>query len=106
MGIVWQIWLLNSINNSRSIADNLEEARSLINNLKIFENIIECEQFIRSLSNNDRIIFIANDQLGQQIIPQIHELQQLFAIYVYTTEEQPNESWFKQFSKVTIYRIV
>jgi hypothetical protein len=103
---VWQIWLSNSISNSQNIGGALEQAPSLINHLKTFENIIECEQFIRSLSNNDLIVFIVDDLLGQQIIPRIHELQQVFAIYVYSTESQPNESWFKQFSKVTIHRII
>ena len=103
---VWQIWLSNSISNLRNTGDALESARSLINHLKTFENIIECEQFIRSVSDNDRIVFIVDDLLGQQIIPRIHQLQQVFAIYVYSTERQPNELWFKQFSKVTIHRIV
>ena len=103
--IVWQIWLLNSINNSPETVDALEQARSLIKDLKIFESIIKCEQFIHSVPKNDRIIFIVEDLLGQQIIPKIHDLQQVFAIYIYSTEKQPNESCFRQFSKVTIPQI-
>jgi hypothetical protein len=103
---VWQIWLSNSTSDSRNIANALEQVRSLISHLKTFENIIECEQFIRSLSTEDRIAFIVDDLLGEQIIPQIHDLPQVFAIYVYSTERQPNESYFKQFSKVTIHRTI
>lgn len=73
--------------------------------MKTFENVIECEQFIRSLSNDDRVVLIVDDQWGHQIIPQIHDLEQLFAIYVYTAGRQANESQFKQFSKVTVTQI-
>lgn len=100
---VWQIWLSNSINTCRKVVDIPEQVRSNDNNIKTFENSIECEQFICSLSNNDRAVFIVDDLLGQQIIPRIHELRQVFAIYVYSTEIKINESWFKQFSKVTIH---
>lgn len=100
---VWQIWLANSISNTRHIyGDDLERAQSVINHLKTFEDILECEQFIYSIPNNDRIVLIVDDLFGQQIIPRIHDLQQLFAIYVYCIESQSNESWFKQFCKVTI----
>ena len=102
---VWQIWLATSISNSRNIGDDLEQARSVIDHLKTFEDIIECEQFIHSIPDNDRIVLIVDDLFGQQVIPRIHDLQQVFAIYVYSTESQSNESWFKQFSKVTIHRI-
>ncbi len=97
---IWQIWLLNSINDSQKITVNLEQTRSSNNNSKVFDNILECEQFIRSISNDNRIVFIVDDLLGRKIIPQIHDLQQIFAIYVYSIDKQSTESYFKEFSKV------
>ncbi|CAF3118066.1 unnamed protein product [Rotaria socialis] len=93
------IWLLDISSNSQNILDALEQIPSSINHIKTFENIIGCEQFIRSLSDDDCIVFIADVPLGQQIIPRIHQLQQVLAIYIYSTEIQSNESWFRQFRK-------
>ncbi|CAM4839819.1 unnamed protein product [Rotaria magnacalcarata] len=93
------VWLLDIPSNSQNILDALEQIPSLINHIKTFENIIGCEQFIRSLSDDDYIVFIADVPLGQQIIPRIHQLRQVLAIYIYSTEIQSNESWCRQFRK-------
>jgi adenosyl cobinamide kinase/adenosyl cobinamide phosphate guanylyltransferase len=103
--VVWQVWLSNSIINAQRTVDAREQVRSLANHVKNFENTTQCEQFIRSLSNDDRVVLIVDDELGQQIVPQVHELQQVFAIYVCTPEKHGDISWFKQFSKVTVSQI-
>ncbi|UJR11993.1 hypothetical protein I4U23_016171 [Adineta vaga] len=101
---IWQIWLSNSVDLSHLMADTREQFRSSINYIKTYTNRIECEEFIRSVSSKDRIIFIVDDLLAEQIIFQIHDLQQLCAIYVYTTNRQINQSKFKQFSKFRGFR--
>ncbi|CAF4690657.1 unnamed protein product, partial [Rotaria sp. Silwood2] len=98
-GTFWQIWLFDLSNNAQKIVDTVKEGPSSTDHIRIFENIVECEQFIRSLSGDNRILFIADILLGQQIIPQIHQLRQVFAIYIYSTEEQANELWCRQFKK-------
>ncbi|CAF1989296.1 unnamed protein product [Rotaria magnacalcarata] len=75
--IFWQISLLDFPNNYQNILDALKPSPSSINHIKTFENIIECEQFIRSLSDDDCIVFIATVPLGQEIIPRIHQLPQV-----------------------------
>ncbi|CAF3851365.1 unnamed protein product [Rotaria magnacalcarata] len=93
----WQISLFDFPNDYQNILDSLEQIPSSINHIKTFEDIIECEQFIRSLSDDDCIVFITTVPLGQQIIPKIHQLRQVLVIYIYSTEIQSNESWFRQF---------
>ncbi|CAF3316302.1 unnamed protein product [Rotaria socialis] len=95
----WQISLFDSHSNYQHILDTLKQIPSSINHIKLFENIIECEQFIRSLSDDDCIVFIDDVPLGQQIIPRIDQLRQVLAIYICSAEIQPNESWFRQFRK-------
>ena len=97
---VWQIWLLNPINNSETIQQTLGQARSIIKHVNLFENILEFEQFLQNLSNYDRIVFIVDDLFAQEIIPKIHDVPQIFAIYIYTFNEQSDQSFYKQkFSK-------
>ncbi|CAF4790259.1 unnamed protein product [Rotaria sp. Silwood1] len=95
----YQIWLCDPVNNSQKFRDAQQQVRSSINYIKTFEHVTECEQYIRSLSDVDRIVFIVDDHLGQQIIPRICQYRQVLAIYVYGTEKQTNETSFKQFMK-------
>lgn len=103
---VWQIWLIHSINNSEESVRPWEQARSIIKHFKTFDNVSECEEFIQSVSNTARIVLFVDDLFGQEIIPRIHDLPQMFAIYIYNIENQSNESCFKRFSKVIVHQQV
>ncbi|CAF4419787.1 unnamed protein product, partial [Adineta steineri] len=53
------IWLDASVNSK----DNIETQamlRSFINCLQIFENLDQCEQYIQSVSSDDRIVFVVS----------------------------------------------
>jgi hypothetical protein len=71
--------------------------QKLFPHLKIFEDLNQCEKYIRSLSVYDRVVLIANNQ---ELITRIHELPQLYLIYIYSKNKKRNEQWIKQFSKV------
>lgn len=99
---VWQVWLTTFPDTPESSTGS-EVDRASINFVKIFADSAECEQFLRSLPNNDRAVVIVDDSFSQQIIPRIHELEQVFAIYVHRAERGPIEAWLTQFSKVVQY---
>ncbi|CAF1273675.1 unnamed protein product [Adineta steineri] len=92
-------WLDASVNSQRNI-NAQQKLHSLINHLETFEHINECEQRIRSVSAQDRIVLIVSGQLGQQLVPRIHELRQIASIYVYCMDKQRNELWANTFSKI------
>jgi hypothetical protein len=94
------IWLDSSVNQLAENLDCQRKLRTSINYLKTFENNYQCEQYIRNLSQNDRLILIVSGRLGQQILPCIHNLRQVIAIYVYCIDKQSNEQWTKKFRKV------
>jgi len=101
LGKVWQIWLLNSISDSKNIDKILEQARTSIKHLEAFENQIECANFIDSISSNDRIVFIIDEQFGQEVFSRFHEHCQIFAMYVYRiSDKEFDQSCYKQFIKV------
>ncbi|CAF1274439.1 unnamed protein product [Rotaria sordida] len=94
------VWLDDSVNTLQESIDAQQRLRLLINQLKTFENIDLCEEYIKSLSESDRIVLIVSGTLGQQIVPRVHEHQQIVAIYVYCGNKERNELWTKKFSKV------
>lgn len=94
------VWLDTFINKSKEIFDAQEQIQLIINHIKTFENIKDCEEYFYNISSNDRICFIVSDDLGQQIIPNIHHYRQIFSIYFYCLNKNMNEEWTKTFPKV------
>jgi hypothetical protein len=93
------IWLdaNNTINDSRDTQRNL---RSIINQLKIFQDPQECQQYIEQRPKEDRLVVIVSGQMGRVVIPIIHRYQQVSSIYVYCNDTKNNEQWTSQFPKV------
>lgn len=80
--------------------DIQQRFRSVINQVKLFDEIHACKQYIQTTSSNDRIILIANGQLGKEIVPQIHSCQQISMIYIYCSDVKKHQQWTHTFSKV------
>jgi hypothetical protein len=96
------IWLDNTLQKSPKIISIQKQFRTIINYLKTYENENDCEEYIKQLSKNEYVIFIVNDQLGEKIIPKIHNLTQIFSIYIYSLNKNTDQSWINQFNKVEI----
>jgi hypothetical protein len=93
------IWLDTNVNvkDTRNTEQNL---RSIINHLKKFQDVKQCQEYIEQSSPIDRLVLIVRGRMGQEIVPVIHQLRQVISIYVYCTDKQKNEEWSCKFSKV------
>ncbi|CAF1013513.1 unnamed protein product [Rotaria sordida] len=94
------IWLDRLVNDVKEYIDAQQRLRVSINYIRTFKNSDDCEQFIQSVSEQDRIIFIVNNQLGQELIPRIHQLRQIFSIYIYNHDNKRGGQWTKEFKKI------
>lgn len=90
--------------DAKEYLDAQQRLRGSINYIRTFKSISPCEQYIQSVPDKDRIIFIANHLLGQELIPRIHEYRQIFSIYIYSTDNKRNSQWTKEFKKVIHHR--
>jgi hypothetical protein len=61
-----------------------------------------CLDFIRNECGNKRVFFISSGSLGSRIVPQIHELPQVYAIYIYCANVKYHQGWAKEFQKVRV----
>jgi hypothetical protein len=96
------IWLDHNVNVN--CTENTEQKlRSIINNLKKFQDVKQCQQCIEQRSQKDRIVLIVNGRLGREIVPRIHQLRQVISIYVYCTDQKGNMEWSSKFSKVRLF---
>ncbi|CAF4611176.1 unnamed protein product, partial [Rotaria magnacalcarata] len=69
--------------NGKETRDTEQKLRSIINNLKKFQDVKQCQKYIEERSKNDRLVMIVSGQFGQEIVPSIHKLRQVISIYVY-----------------------
>jgi hypothetical protein len=95
------LWLDASVNKTKDNRYAQEELQTIFNQLKTFENPNQCEQYIKSMSLEDRIVLIVSGQLGRELVPRIHPLEQLLSVYVYCYDQNINEQWSSQYAKVT-----
>jgi hypothetical protein len=98
--LIWLDYL--STNDTNENIDIQQQLRSIINYLKIFENIDDCEEYIRSLSKDNRIVLLINEKFALEITTRIHELRQVISIYIYSTDNDKDYEWIQQYKKVRI----
>ncbi len=96
------VWLDDTIKTSEEDTAAQQELRTFDPNLKLFQNDTECENYIRSQSDQSCIILIVNGKLGQQIIPRIQDLPQIIAIYVFCFNIEFHQKWTKDIAKVFV----
>lgn len=93
------IWL-DKEKNIKDIRNTEQELRSIINYLKKFQYVEECQRYIEQRSENDRLVFIVSGEMGQKIVPSIHKLRQVRSIYIYCMDKKKHKKWTRQFMKV------
>jgi hypothetical protein len=96
------LWLDANVDTSEENRQAQKQLRHIINHLKIFDNQNLCQQYILSVSSQNRLILIVSGRLGQEIVPHIHHLRQISSIYVYCMDKKTNEKWAKHFTKVIL----
>jgi hypothetical protein len=92
-------WLDSNLNNgdNRGVEQRL---RSIFNYFNKFNDIQQCQTYIEQQSKTDRLVLIVSGQLGRQIVPRIHQLQQVLSIYVYCANKEANQIWVRDHVKV------
>ncbi|CAF4060954.1 unnamed protein product, partial [Adineta steineri] len=93
------IWLYENV-VVKDTRDTEVRLRFIINHIKKFQDVKQCQQYIEQTSQKDRLVIIVSGSLGQEIVPFIHQLRQVISIYVYCMDKNSNEQWAYKFSKI------
>jgi hypothetical protein len=94
------LWLGCDTDMSEERQNIQKQLRATINRHKIFDSMRECQEYIEEISKQDRVILIVSDRLASEVIPCIHHVRQLSAIYIYCMNKLQTIPWIKTFSKV------
>lgn len=95
------IWLDTNVDVEEN-QDMQQKLRSIINLVRKFQDVEDCKKYIQERSMHDQLVLIVSNQLGQQVVPFIHNLQQVSSIYIYCKDKQVNEQWACNFTKVRL----
>ncbi|CAF3398604.1 unnamed protein product [Rotaria sp. Silwood2] len=98
------IWLCAADNNE-DCQNTEQKLRTIINHFKKFQDVKECEEYVKQRSKQDRLVLIISDELGQEIVPSVHKLRQVSSIYVYCKDKKGNEQWSNRFAKGVVVEI-
>ncbi|CAF3600794.1 unnamed protein product [Rotaria socialis] len=93
------IWL-DANPNVQELQGTQQKLCSIINQLKTFQDVEQCQNYIEGRTLKDRIVMIVSGQFGREIVPSIHKLRQVLSIYVYCMDKKSNKQWVSKFSKV------
>ena len=61
-----------------------------------------CVKYITEKCKKKRVFFIASGGLGAKVVPQIHDLPQVYAIYIYCENVDGHKKWADKLSKVRV----
>ncbi|UJR23956.1 hypothetical protein I4U23_026924 [Adineta vaga] len=92
------LWLDQNIDSTQDNRDTQTELRRIINHLRTFDDCDKCEKYIRKITR-EKVVLIVSGSFGQLVIPQIHDLSQLSAFYVFCQDKEVNEQWAKKYYK-------
>ncbi|CAF1412457.1 unnamed protein product, partial [Rotaria sordida] len=93
------VWLDANVNKTKDNEETYKALRTSINYLKTFDNLKEGEAYIQSI-HHEKIILIVSGGFGMEIVPRIHDFEQINCIYVYCLDKAHHEQWSKDYSKV------
>ena len=95
------LWLDSNVNNGENLVAQIQ-LRTIINHLETFIDPDDCQKSIEQTPKDDRVVLIVSGQLGETLVPRIHESQRVSAVYVYCRDENKNKVWADKFKKVCI----
>jgi hypothetical protein len=90
------VWMDASIDLLEKDYQNmLAQLRSVVNDVKIFTQSDKCIDFLNTVEV-EKVFAITTGYLGQHLMPEIHALPQLDAIYIFCRNKSRHEQWTKK----------
>ena len=94
------IWLDPKIDeNKKDFQDSITEFRNIVLTVELFTDVDECVAYTRSMKK-DTIILIISGTLGENIIPDIHDMTQIHTILVFCRNIVRHKEWITKWPKV------
>jgi hypothetical protein len=61
-----------------------------------------CISFVRDQCADKRVFLICSGSLGKKVVPEVHNLPQIYAIYIYCADVKYHREWTNSYTKVRV----
>ena len=95
------LWCDSNVNATQENRQTQIGLRKPINFLRTFETSKECKSYIQRHAE-EKIVLVVSGTLGQQLVPEVHHLAQVNAVYVYCRKKEEHSEWSRAYDKVSL----
>jgi hypothetical protein len=94
------VWLDPDVHKNEQIQSAMKCLEKIVPCALSTNNYDECKQWLMDYNDKKGIFFIVSNKFGKQLVPDIHSLPSIIAIYVYCTDRKIHTKWTENYSKV------
>ncbi|CAF1089510.1 unnamed protein product [Adineta steineri] len=94
------IWVDASIDKTNKDCQNtLAQLKNVVNDVKLCSEPNQCIQALNKVDKEQAFV-ITSGSLGQHLVPEIHGMPQLDAIYIFCGDKSRHEGWTQNWTKI------
>ncbi|CAF1464149.1 unnamed protein product [Adineta steineri] len=94
------VWVDANIDQAdKDCQDTLTQLKSVVNNINLCTEPNQCIQVLNKVDKQQAFV-IASGSLGQHLVPKIHDMPQLDAVYIFCGDKSRHEAWTKNWTKI------
>ncbi|CAF3823089.1 unnamed protein product [Rotaria sp. Silwood1] len=94
------IWVDEAIDETNDNCQHmLAQLRSVVNNVRLCTNTTQCIEVLND-ADSKKVFVVSSDDLGQHLVPEIHQITQVDSIYIFSNNQVLHEKWTKDWSKI------
>ncbi|CAF1324274.1 unnamed protein product [Adineta steineri] len=94
------IWVDASINETNKDCQNtLAQLKNVVNDVNLCTELDQCIRVLNKVGK-ERAFVITSGSLGQHLVPEIHDIPQLDAIYIFCGNKSRHEGWTQNWTKI------
>ncbi|CAF2839320.1 unnamed protein product [Rotaria sp. Silwood2] len=94
------IWVDGNIDlENEDYQNTLVQLRDVAIDVLICTEATQCIIFLNDM-DNEKVFIISSGTIGQHLIPDIHDMPYIHAIYIFSDNKQRHEAWSKNWGKI------
>ncbi|CAF1323225.1 unnamed protein product [Adineta steineri] len=94
------VWIDANIDEGKKdCQDTLAQLKNVVNDVKLCIEPNQCIQVLNKVDKKQAFV-ITSGSLGQHLVPKIHGMPQLDAIYIFCGDKSRHEGWVQNWTKI------
>ncbi|CAF0809152.1 unnamed protein product [Adineta steineri] len=94
------IWVdANNDQADKDCHNTLAQLKDVVNDVNLCTKSDQCIQLLNQIKNK-RAFVLTSGSLGQHLVPQIHDMPQLDAVYIFCGDKSRHEGWTQNWTKI------